>query len=143
MSIKRNQITSFLRMCTHPPMQSSSLGKHLGNPLLLLRQFIFLKETNDPFIVSGQGDTVRRSSLEKGDESLETKPAAISHIDLLSSFHIYLPDLLPAAVCSASSAVLHCWACCALCPQPAVGNAAHCCAVSCLGPQAARLAAFP
>lgn len=30
--IKRNQITSFLRMCTHSWMQSTSLGKHLGNP---------------------------------------------------------------------------------------------------------------
>lgn len=112
-SIKGNQITSSLRMCTHSPMQSSSLGKHLGNPLFFLRQFIFLKESNDPFVVSGQGDTARRQGLEEGDQRLETNPAA-SHIGLLSSFHVYLPDLPPAAACSASSAVLHCWTCCTL-----------------------------
>lgn len=115
--IKRNQTTSFLRMCTHSWMQSTSLGKYLGNPFFFIRQFIFLTEENDPFIVGGQGDTVKKQAIEEGDQRLETEQAATSHVGLLSSFDVYFPGVLPAPVCAANNAAQHCWAYHAQCPQ--------------------------
>lgn len=104
--------------CAHTLECKAVLWGNIWAIPFIRRQFIFPVEGNDPFIVGGQGDTVRKQGLE-GDQRLETEQAATSHIGLLSSFDVYFLGVPPAAACAANNAAQHCWARRALCPAPA------------------------
>lgn len=111
--------------CAHTLECKAVLWGNIWAIPFIRRQFIFPVEGNDPFIVGGQGDTVRKQGLEEGDQRLETEQAATSHIGLLSSFNVYFLGVLPAPVCAANKAAQHCWAWRALCPAPAAPGG-HC-----------------
>lgn len=104
--------------CAHTLECKALLWGNIWAIPFFIRQFIFLTEENDPFIVGGQGDTVKKQAMEEGDQRLETEQAATSHVGLLSSFDVYFPGVLPAPVCAANNAAQHCWAYHAQCPQP-------------------------
>lgn len=105
--------------CAHTLECKAVLWGNIWTISFFIRQFIFPTEGNDPFIVGGQGDIVKKQGLEEGDQRLETERAATSHIGLLSSFDVYFPGVPPAPVCAANNAVQNCWAFHAQCPQPA------------------------
>ena len=62
--------------CAHTLECKAVLWGNIWAIPFFIRQFISLMEGNDPFIVGGQGDTVKKQGLEEGDQRLETKQAA-------------------------------------------------------------------
>lgn len=92
--------------CAHALQCKAALRGDIWAIPLSSKQFVFLQEGSDPFIVGGRGDAVGRQGLEEGDQRLETEQAAASHVGPLSSFDVYFPGLPPAAACSANNAGL-------------------------------------
>jgi len=83
-----------------------------------VRQFIFPTEGNNPFIVGGQGHTVKKQSLEEGDQGW--KPSRLLP-PRLACFHLsmFISQACCQPLCAANNAAQRCWACHAQCPQPA------------------------